>query len=137
MTWINDLKGDNGCFLPHIVQDQCGFPIVDQTLHWANPPATDCMHGMPDKTDCATDRTDAYEGPVPMTVHVHGAHVDGSSDGYPEAWWLANFAGAGSGDFQTRGSFFYLGNNVNGYVCHYSFVMLSFLASTVSICSSL
>jgi FtsP/CotA-like multicopper oxidase with cupredoxin domain len=25
---------------------------------------------------------------VPIVTHVHGAHVDGHSDGYPEAWWL-------------------------------------------------
>jgi FtsP/CotA-like multicopper oxidase with cupredoxin domain len=23
-----------------------------------------------------------------MVTHVHGAHVDTASDGYPEAWWL-------------------------------------------------
>ncbi len=27
-------------------------------------------------------------GPVPIVTHVHGAHVDPNSDGYPEAWWL-------------------------------------------------
>ncbi len=31
-----------------------------------------------------------YDGPVPMVVHVHGAHAGPESDGYPEAWWLPN-----------------------------------------------
>ena len=31
-----------------------------------------------------------YRGPVPMVVHVHGAHAGPESDGYPEAWWLPN-----------------------------------------------
>lgn len=31
---------------------------------------------------------DPYTGPVPIVTHVHGAHVDPHSDGYPEAWWL-------------------------------------------------
>ncbi len=29
-----------------------------------------------------------YTGPVPIVTHVHGAHVDPASDGYPEAWYL-------------------------------------------------
>jgi FtsP/CotA-like multicopper oxidase with cupredoxin domain len=42
-------------------------------------------------------------GPVPTAVHLHGAHVDPDSDGYPEAWWLpaANNIPAG---YATRGS---------------------------------
>lgn len=72
--------GDPDCsFRPHLLS-------IDQTLHWANPPK-DCRVG-PARTDCASDNPTPYTGPVPMVTHVHGAHVEGHSDGYPEAWWL-------------------------------------------------
>src|SRR2546421_208295 len=29
-----------------------------------------------------------YRGPVPLVVHLHGAHTTEDSDGYPEAWYL-------------------------------------------------
>ena len=73
-------------FLPHITP-------IDRSLHWANPEQLPCMD--PTKTkDCRPDPangnilTKAYEGPVPIVTHVHGAHVTPESDGYPEAWWL-------------------------------------------------
>ena len=59
---------------------------IDQTLHWANPPM-DCLEG-PARTDCAGQDPMPYDGAVPIVIHVHGAHVDSHSDGYPEAWWL-------------------------------------------------
>jgi spore coat protein A len=59
---------------------------VDQTLHWANP-LRDCRDGSV-RTDCAGSNPEPYDGPVPIVTHVHGAHVDPHSDGYPEAWWL-------------------------------------------------
>jgi len=34
-----------------------------------------------------------YTGPVPIVTHVHGAHVNPDSDGYPEAWWLPHSNG--------------------------------------------
>jgi FtsP/CotA-like multicopper oxidase with cupredoxin domain len=72
--------GDPDCtFRPHLLS-------VDQTLHWANPPM-DCSVG-PGRTDCAGNNPTPYTGPVPIVTHVHGAHVEGHSDGYPEAWWL-------------------------------------------------
>ena len=41
IKWINELVDANGNFLPHLLP-------VDQTLHWANPPAfhkhTRCLH---------------------------------------------------------------------------------------------
>ena len=73
-------------FLPHVIQDQNGVPIVDQTLHWANP-AQDCLDGIP-RPDCRGASDQPYWGPIPMVMHVHGAHVGPGSDGYPEAWWL-------------------------------------------------
>jgi FtsP/CotA-like multicopper oxidase with cupredoxin domain len=75
VRWINDLVGEDGNFLPHLLP-------VDQTVHWANPPGGD---GGKDKA--GTDPT-PYLGPVPIVTHVHGAHVGPESDGYPEAWWL-------------------------------------------------
>jgi spore coat protein A len=79
---------------------------IDQTLHWANP-VMDCREGNP-RTDCAGDNPDFYTGPVPIVTHVHGAHVDPHSDGYPEAWWLpaaTNLATDYTG-IATSGSFF-------------------------------
>ena len=98
IRWTNDLKDPvTGNYLPHLLP-------VDQTLHWANPPATGCVHD-PEGTDCTTNRPEPYTGPVPMIVHVHGAHVDPHSDGYPEAWYLpaANNIPAG---YATKGHFF-------------------------------
>lgn len=92
-------EGDpNRTFLPHLLP-------VDQTLHWANPPATGCLHGDPNRTDCMTGRADRYLGPVPMVPHLHGAHVDQHSDGYPEAWWLPAASDIPAG-YATEGSFF-------------------------------
>ncbi|GAB4172912.1 MAG: multicopper oxidase domain-containing protein [Geothermobacteraceae bacterium] len=79
VRWINDLVDDNGNYLSHLL-------TVDQTLHWANPMMT-CLDGST-RTDCMGTSGDAYTGPVPIVTHVHGAHVEGHSDGYPEAWWL-------------------------------------------------
>lgn len=80
VKWINDLVDANGNYLPHLF-------AVDQTLHWANPPAIGCKDGT-NKTDCAGTDPSPYAGPVPMITHVHGAHVGPESDGYPEAWYL-------------------------------------------------
>jgi spore coat protein A len=93
VRWINDLVAANGECLPHLLS-------IDQTLHWANPPM-DCRDGTT-RTDCSGDSPDPYDGPVPIVTHVHGAHVDPHSDGYPEAWWLpacnvpAGYATSGS-----------------------------------------
>ncbi len=111
VRWINELiadpvackhspspSSDPACnFIPHLL-------TIDQTLHWANPPATGCRDGS-NRTDCATNNPAPYEGPVPIVTHVHGAHVEGHSDGYPEAWWLpaANNIPAG---YATHGDFF-------------------------------
>lgn len=74
-------NGDpNRKFLPH-------FLPLDQTLHWANPSAVGCMDGS-NRPDCATLNPSPYQGPVPIVTHLHGAHVDPHSDGYPESWML-------------------------------------------------
>lgn len=94
VKWINDLVDENGDYLKHLLP-------VDQTLHWANP-AKDCIEGPP-RTDCRGESQLRYDGPVPISVHLHGAHVQPDSDGYPEAWWLpaANNIPAG---YATEGS---------------------------------
>ena len=82
VIWRNELMENFGAgprFLPHILP-------IDQTLHWANPPML-CIDGTR-RTDCRGFSPSRYMGPVPIVTHVHGAHVEGDSDGYPEAWWL-------------------------------------------------
>lgn len=111
VRWRNDLvaidpatrlpypEGDpNRTFLPHLLP-------VDQTLHWANPPGIGCLMGNPNRTDCHTDRPDPYLGPVPIITHLHGAHVDPHSDGYPEAWWLPKASNIPA-NYITEGDFF-------------------------------
>ncbi len=108
VDWINQLVAnpdacktsttpttDLACnFIPHILP-------VDRSLHWANPeqlPCTAATGGVPTPgTDCRPDAVtngsllqQPYAGPVPIITHVHGAHVTPESDGYPEAWWLAD-----------------------------------------------
>ncbi len=79
IRWINDLVDANGNYLPHLL-------TVDQTLHWANP-KQECAEGGA-RTNCMGMDPAPYTGPIPIITHVHGAHVAGHSDGYPEAWWL-------------------------------------------------
>jgi spore coat protein A len=97
VRWINDLVDKKtGRFLPHLLP-------IDQTLHWANPPRL-CIDG-PRRTDCRGFIPERYRGPVPIVTHVHGAHVESNSDGYPEAWWLPaaiNIPAA----YATKGTFF-------------------------------
>ncbi|MBI2884240.1 MAG: multicopper oxidase domain-containing protein [Candidatus Methylomirabilis oxyfera] len=97
VKWINDLKNaKTGKFLPHLLP-------VDQTLHWANPPQ-DCIDGTP-RTDCRGQSQAYYTGPVPISTHLHGAHVTPESDGYPEAWYLPNATNIPAG-YATQGSNF-------------------------------
>lgn len=94
VRWVNELVDKRGRYLPHLLP-------VDQTLHWANPPK-ECVEGIP-RTDCRGYSQEPYLGPVPIVPHVHGAHVDAISDGYPEAWWLPNAHNIPSG-YATVGS---------------------------------
>ena len=77
VTWRNELVDAQGNFVPHL------FP-VDPTLHWANPP------GPVDTRPTFNATPGPYKGPIPLVTHLHGAHVDPESDGYPEAWFLPN-----------------------------------------------
>jgi FtsP/CotA-like multicopper oxidase with cupredoxin domain len=102
VDWINDLVADPwacsvsatpatdpACnYLSHLLP-------IDRSLHWANPEGLACTE--PGKIkDCRPASSNGsilqapYAGPVPVVVHVHGAHVGPESDGYPEAWWLPN-----------------------------------------------
>jgi len=105
VRWINGLVDAAGNYLPHLLP-------VDQTLHWANPPNANCIMGDPNRTDCETAVPTPYTGPVPIVTHVHGAHVQPHSDGYPEAWWLpaANNIPAG---YALRGSNYGQADNTN------------------------
>jgi len=97
VKWINDLKDQkSGKFLPPLLP-------VDQTLHWANPPQ-DCINGMI-MTDCRGSSPDYYTGPVPLITHLHGAHVNPESDGFPEAWYLPNASNIPTG-YAKKGSNF-------------------------------
>jgi FtsP/CotA-like multicopper oxidase with cupredoxin domain len=116
VRWVNELvMNPDDCFLtdgtlnPAATAGSCDFrPHIlplDQTLHWANPPAVGCRHGDPNRTDCATSDPTQYTGPVPIVTHVHGAHVYPHSDGYPEAWWLPAASNIPAG-YATSGSMF-------------------------------
>ena len=96
VRWINELVDANGNYLPPLF-------AIDQTLHWANPPQT-CADGRT-ATDCMGDNPLPYNGPVPIITHLHGAHVEWTSDGYPESWFLpvANNIPAG---YATHGDLF-------------------------------
>lgn len=90
VRWINELLDPTtGHYLPHLLP-------VDRTLHWANPEQLNCKDGSGAHVDCKPSPSNgsilqqSYEGPVPIVTHVHGAHVNPESDGYPEAWWLPN-----------------------------------------------
>jgi FtsP/CotA-like multicopper oxidase with cupredoxin domain len=82
VKWVNDLVDGSGGFLPHLLP-------IDQTLHWANPPQ-DCIDAATKgvRPDCRGKSQLPYEGPVPLVTHLHGAHVQPDSDGFPEAWYL-------------------------------------------------
>jgi len=96
VRWINGLVDKQGRFLPHLLP-------IDQTLHWANPPML-CSDGTR-KTDCRGLIPERYLGPVPIVTHVHGSHVEGHSDGYPEAWWLPKAVNIPAG-YATKGTLF-------------------------------
>jgi spore coat protein A len=97
VRWINDLVDKKtGRFLRHLLP-------IDQTLHWANPPMR-CIDGTR-RTDCRGFVPRRYTGPVPIVTHVHGAHVESHSDGYPEAWWLPAAKNI-PGGYATKGRLF-------------------------------
>jgi spore coat protein A len=74
---------------------------VDQSLHWADPfgttAANNCVNGFPLAAACL----DPYVGPVPATVHLHGAEVASQYDGGPESWWTPGVSQQGRGFVST------------------------------------
>jgi spore coat protein A, manganese oxidase len=78
IVWANQLTNAAGDYVPHILP-------VDPTLHWANPPGGTAHR---DSVPAFAKTPGAYNGPVPIVVHLHGGHVYEDSDGYPEAWYL-------------------------------------------------
>ncbi len=109
VRWINDLVDPaTGNYRPHLF-------AVDQTLHWANPPKANCLMMPANRTDCETTVPTAYTGPIPLVTHVHGAHVQPHSDGYPEAWWLPGAPGTKGipASYAERGTHFGQGNIAN------------------------
>jgi bilirubin oxidase len=95
VTWMNQLydgpwAGNTGQYLQHLLP-------VDQTLHWANPPAG------PGNTDGHGMSQEPYTGPVPIVTHLHGGHTAEESDGFAEAWYLPPATGI-PGSYATVGS---------------------------------
>jgi FtsP/CotA-like multicopper oxidase with cupredoxin domain len=105
VKWINELVDEKGNFLPHLLP-------VDPTLHWANPPG-----GLKarDTRPIFVKTPEAYEGPVPIVTHLHGAvGVGDESDGYAEAWFLPNAKNIPSG-YARRGSWYsYFASKAHG-----------------------
>ena len=85
VKWVNGLVDGDGNFLPHLVP-------VDPTLHWANPGQLGGGIDLEPPDSAFAEGVDPYLGPVPITTHVHGAHVPSRSDGLPETWWLPDAA---------------------------------------------
>ena len=120
VRWINELVSlTNGrpsatsIFLPSLTP-------VDQSMHWANPGKLPCLHPTATGTDCEPDPARnpnlglPYTGPVPMSVHVHGAEVNPQSDGYAEAWWLPAAANIPAG-YGTQGALYNQADAANAY----------------------
>eukprot|EP00547_Thalassionema_nitzschioides_P005856 CAMPEP_0194199876 /NCGR_PEP_ID=MMETSP0156-20130528/721_1 /TAXON_ID=33649 /ORGANISM="Thalassionema nitzschioides, Strain L26-B" /LENGTH=769 /DNA_ID=CAMNT_0038924821 /DNA_START=188 /DNA_END=2497 /DNA_ORIENTATION=+ len=114
VIWRNELVKDpekcrvypnsDACnYLLHVLQDSSGVPIVDQNLHWAAPHQK-CKDGER-RTDCQTGSNEPYFGPIPTSVHVHGAHTESRDDGYPESWFLPKSNNIPT-DYATTGSYF-------------------------------
>jgi spore coat protein A len=78
LTWANQLMESSGNYTSHILP-------VDPTLHWANPAGGTANR---DRVPTFTSTPGPYTGPVPIVVHLHGAHSYQDSDGYPTAWYL-------------------------------------------------
>ena len=74
VKWVNEI-------------DDTHMFAVDPTLHWANP--NDMMMLEPPFEPYPPGYEDA-QSPVPLVTHLHGAEVQSTSDGGPEAWFTYN-----------------------------------------------
>jgi FtsP/CotA-like multicopper oxidase with cupredoxin domain len=95
VKWVNGLVDSHNHFLPHMF-------TVDPTLHWANPPGGTALRDSRQTTFSTTPPP--YTGPIPNVTHLHGAHSQPDSDGYPAAWTLPAARNIPSG-YATVGSF--------------------------------
>ncbi|HEY0936690.1 MAG TPA: multicopper oxidase domain-containing protein [Trebonia sp.] len=93
VTWDNQLVNSAGKYVSHILP-------VDPTLHWANPGGGTAHR---DSVPSFSKTPGLYKGPVPLVVHMHGAHVHGDSDGFPETWYLPHATNIPKG-YATSGS---------------------------------
>jgi spore coat protein A len=59
---------------------------VDQTINWADPLNLGCDFQATMSPACM----DAYTGPVPTVIHLHGSEVPPAFDGGPDAWFTAS-----------------------------------------------
>ncbi len=83
---------------PGLVQGVLPF---DQTVHWADPLKSGC--GMPmQNAGVSASCSQKYIGPVPATVHLHGAELAAAYDGDPESWFTPN--GLKGSDYHTIGN---------------------------------
>ena len=89
VTYRNDLYGQT--------YDSLGL-IVDQTLNWAAPEVIGNI------------KTDPYNGPVPMVVHLHGGEQPSASDGGPNAWFTPGYGLKGPGFTKGVDSIYYYPN---------------------------
>ena len=73
-----------------------GLLPIDQTIHWADP-----LHSMGHSIERALskgsstpssdgDTSQQYIGPIPATVHLHGAEITTAYDGNPDSWFTPN-----------------------------------------------
>lgn len=101
-NWQNP-KNDAACdFIPHLLP-------VDQTVHWAKPAKSLKCNTLSKTKDCTPDPNQVmlsmpYTGPVPIVTHVHGAHAEPESDGYPEAWFLPAAGNIDEHDYSITGT---------------------------------
>jgi len=95
LIWSNQLVDASGDYVPSLLP-------VDPTLHWANPPGGTAGR---DSMPTFKSTPGAYTGPVPLVMHLHGAHDFPDADGYPEAWYLPNAKNIPAG-YATTGTFY-------------------------------
>ncbi len=98
--YVNDLPSFNpqNPTGPGLVQ---GVLQVDQTVHWADPLKSGCGMEMSMQNSSASPCLQQYIGPVPATVHLHGAELPAAYDGDPESWFTPN--GLKGADFHSIG----------------------------------
>ena len=69
VIFTNKLVDDDGDWIKHFLR-------VDQDLHWADPA---CEH--------RACNSDIYDGPIPISIHMHGFNTSEEHEGHPDAWF--------------------------------------------------